>query len=63
MRSNTTIEDADVRSVEMRAWLVEALLKLKAAFGPRLRAAVEAAARNRSEADALEPSAPIMTNE
>jgi hypothetical protein len=56
VHSNTTIEDAAVCSVEMRAWLVGELLKSKAAFGPRLRAAAEAAASNLSEADGLEPA-------
>jgi hypothetical protein len=43
VRSNTNIDDAAKHGEEMRSWLVQALLKIKAAFGPRLEAAAQAA--------------------
>lgn len=64
VRPNTSIEDATLHSAEMRAWLVDALLKLKGVFGPRLVAAAQAAThKNQSEADTLELSSPITANE
>lgn len=36
VRENSRIEDAAEHGPEMRAWLVASLLRLKAAFGPRL---------------------------
>ena len=45
VRSNTTIEDAVNHGDEMRTWLVQALLKVRAAFGPRLTAAVQVASQ------------------
>lgn len=43
VRSNTSIDDAAEHGEELRTWLVQALLKIKAAFGPRLAAASQAA--------------------
>jgi hypothetical protein len=43
VRSNTSIEDGVEHGEEMRTWLVQALLTVKAAFGPRLAAAAQAA--------------------
>lgn len=40
---DTDIDDAAVRSDEMRAWLVGQLLKIKATFGPRIPAALASA--------------------
>lgn len=40
---DTDIDDAAARSDEMRAWLIGQLLKIKAAFGPRIPAAMAAA--------------------
>jgi hypothetical protein len=40
--AETRIEDAEERGDEMRAWLVERLLRLKRTFGPLLGAALEA---------------------
>lgn len=39
VRSDTAIEDSSVRADEMREWLVHALLKMKAVFGPLLKTA------------------------
>jgi hypothetical protein len=64
VRPNTTMEDANIHSAAMRAWLVQALLNLKAVFGPRLMAAAQAAtARNQPEVDPSELSSSIMTDE
>jgi len=48
VRKNTTIEDAPEHGDEMRAWLIERLLKLKQVFGPRLKAAVQHAANQQA---------------
>jgi len=45
VRSDTTIEDTVDHGDEMRTWLVQALLKVRAAFGPRLTAAVQVASQ------------------
>jgi hypothetical protein len=37
IRPNTTIDDADTQAEEIRTWLVQALLKMRAAFGPLLK--------------------------
>jgi hypothetical protein len=59
VRLNSSIDDAALHSAEMRAWLVDALLKLKAVFGPRLLSAVQAVTqKNRSDGDTSELSSP-----
>ena len=48
-RPDTTIDDAQEQGDEMRAWLVDRLIKLKQVFGPRLRPAIQAVASNSAE--------------
>jgi hypothetical protein len=37
IRPNTTIDDVDTQAEQIRTWLVQALLKMKVAFGPLLK--------------------------
>ena len=43
IRPDTAIDNAPTQGDEMRAWLVARLLKLKLVFGPKIKAAVQAA--------------------
>jgi hypothetical protein len=49
VRPNTSIDDAMAQADEVRAWLVQALLKLNATFGPLLEAAIRNLPANRIE--------------
>ena len=40
VRPNTTIDDTVTRAEEIRVWIVQALLKMRAVFGPLLNTVV-----------------------